>query len=252
MSGARSPYPFTRDGETPWPVQQPRWESLTALAFVAAATERCTIGTAVLILPQRHIVELAKTTATLDVLSNGRLVLGCGIGWLAEEMEACGWSFHTRGARADELIDALRSCWTGRPDAFDGEHVRLPPGLVFEPTPRQTPGPPLLVGGMSPAALRRAATRGDGWLAYAPADLLDIDKLASQLETAGRLRARGPRAGSPFRRVLLFDGWPEDADELLARLRELAALGFDELVVEPPWDDPHACAATIAMIRAGL
>lgn len=252
VDGARSRYPFARDGRQTWPVVQPRWESLTALAFVAAATERCTVGTAVLILPQRHVVELAKTTATLDVLSGGRLVLGCGVGWLAEEMEACGWAFETRGARADELLDALRLCWTGRPGAFSGEHVRLADGLVLEPTPVQRPGPPLLIGGMSKAALRRAAHRGDGWLAYVPEELLDVAKLRDQLATVDRLRAEGPRSADTFRRSLLFGMWPDAGHELVVRLRELAGLGFDELIVEPAWDDVDATAETIVSIRAAL
>jgi probable F420-dependent oxidoreductase len=252
VEGARSSYPYARDGEPTWPVVQPRWESLTALAFVAAATERCRVGTAVLILPQRHVVELAKTTATLDVLSGGRLVLGCGVGWLAEEMEACGWDFATRGARADELLDALRACWTGRPGRYDGDHVTLPDGLVLEPTPVQRPGPPLLVGGMSRPALRRAAQRGDGWLAFAPEELLDAGELRDQLATLDRLRAEGPRAGEPFQRSLLVGMWPPAVDELIARLLELAALGFDELIVEPSWDDVDATAHAIAGIRAAL
>ena len=252
VEGASSRYPFARDGQPTWPVAQPRWESLTALAFIAAATERCTIGTAVLILPQRHVVELAKTTATLDVLSGGRLVLGCGVGWLAEEMEACGWPFATRGRRADEMLDALRACWTGRPAGVAGDQVQLPEGLVLEPTPLQRPGPPLLVGGMSAAALRRAAHRGDGWLAYVPEELLDFEGLRDQLAAVDHLRAEGPRGAEAFMRSLVFGMWPDSPGELLDRLLELAQLGFDELIVEPPWEDADACADAIALIRAGL
>ena len=252
VRNAQSPYPFSGDGTVPWPVEQPRWESLTALAFIAAATRRCTVGTAVLILPQRHVVELAKTTATLDVLSNGRLVLGCGIGWLAEEMAASGWSFATRGARANELLEALRLCWTGRPEGFSGEHVRLPPGLVFEPTPRQDPGPPLLVGGMSTGALTRAARHGDGWLAYAPEPSLDLPRLADQLATVEKLRSDGPRAGAPFRRTLLFDGWRDEPGALLDRLNDFAQLGFDEVIFEPTWDDRTRCIETIAAVCSEL
>jgi probable F420-dependent oxidoreductase len=252
VEDAESPYPFSIDAQTPWPVAAPRWESLTTLAFAAAATERCTVGTAVLILPQRHVVELAKTTATLDVLSGGRLVLGCGVGWLAEEMEALGWPFATRGARANEMLDALRACWLGRPPEFAGEHVRLPAGLVLEPTPLQQPGPPLLVGGMSRAALRRAAERGDGWLAYVPEELLDTDALAEQVKMVKALRAEGPRAAEPFRCSLLYGGWPPDPASLIDRVVELAELGFDELIVEPSWLDTPATARTIAAIRGAL
>jgi probable F420-dependent oxidoreductase len=252
VDGATSPYPFTRDGRPTWSVAQPRWESLTALAFIAAATKRCTIGTAVLVLPQRHVVELAKTTATLDVLSGGRLVLGCGVGWLAEEMEACGWSFAARGARADEMLGALRECWTGRPSGFMGEHIQLSDGLVFEPTPIQHPGPPLLVGGMSAAARRRAAVHGDGWLAFASEELLDLETLAGQLADTNRLRAESDRASETFRRSFVYGAWPDDRDALIARLLQLAQLGFDELIVEPSWGDPGECVRTIAAARGAL
>jgi len=249
---SKSPYPFAADGEATWDVDSPIWESLTSLAFIAAATETATIGTAVLILPQRHVIELAKTTATLDVLSGGRLVLGCGVGWLAEEMEALGWSFRRRGARADEQLDALRACWTGRPDPFEGEHVTLPKGLVMEPKPLQRPGPPLLVGGMSRAARRRAAERGDGWLALSTADTYDRSELEEQLGEVGELRAAGPRAAEPFRATFVLADWPDDREALIARAVEVSELGFDEIVLEPDWDDPDGCTATITAAKAAL
>lgn len=252
IDGAQSRYPFSPDGEPTWPVTASWWECLTSLAYIAAVTERCTVGTAVLVLPQRNVIQLAKSTATLDLLSGGRLVLGFGVGWLAEEMEALGWSFRKRGKRADEMLDALRACWTGRPDAIDGEHVTLPEGLVMHPKPLQKPGPPILIGGMSAAAGRRAAERGDGWLALATEEMLDLDALAAQAALIDELRAAGPRAGEPFRRTLLFPSWPEDVDALIKNLRTFADLGFDELILEPDWADPDACAAAIAAIRGAL
>jgi probable F420-dependent oxidoreductase len=166
VEGGRSPYPFTPDGAIPWPMDLPRYECLTAASFLAATTSRCRIGTSVLILPQRNVLELAKTTATLDALSGGRFVLGIGVGWFAEEMEALGYRFESRGRRTDEMIEVLRRCWTGRPQPFQGKEIAVSEGLVFEPRPSQPNGPPILVGGMSRAALRRAALRGDGWLAF--------------------------------------------------------------------------------------
>lgn len=249
---ADSPYPFSSDGAATWSVDSPIWGSLTSLAFIAAATERATIGTAVLILPQRHVIQLAKTTATLDVLSGGRLVLGCGVGWLAEEMEALGWDFRRRGARADEQLDALRACWSGRPPAFDGEHVTLPEGLVMEPKPLQRPGPPLLIGGMSKAATRRAAERGDGWLALATPDTFDPEVLGEQLESVREARANGPRADEPFRTPFVIGDWPTDRDALIARVLEVAALGFDEVILEPDWEDEADCAAAIAEVGQAL
>lgn len=252
IEGANSPYPFSQDGQPTWAPTQPQLEALTALAFMAAATDRCSIGTAVLILPQRPIIELAKATATLDVLSGGRLVLGCGVGWLAEEMEACGWEFGTRGARADEMLQALRHCWTGRPPEIVGKHVQLPPGLVFRPTPVQEPGPPVLVGGMSGPARRRAARHGDGWLAFVPEELLDLEDLANQLADVDSRRADGPRARDRFRRSVVYGGWPRDRDVLIARLLALAQLGFDELIVEADWAEPEDCIRAIQDLRGAL
>jgi probable F420-dependent oxidoreductase len=156
VEGGRSPYPFTPDGAIPWPMDLPWYECLTAASFLAATTSRCRIGTSVLILPQRNVLELAKTTATLDALSGGRLILGIGVGWFAEEIEALGYRFETRGRRTDEMIEVLRRCWTGRPRAFEGGEIVVQEDLVFEPRPSQPNGPPILVGGMSRTALGRA------------------------------------------------------------------------------------------------
>lgn len=166
VEGGQSTYPFSQNGVPPWSTDTPWYECLTAASFLAATTSSCRIGTAVLILPQRNALELAKTSATLDVLSNGRLTLGVGAGWFAEEIEALGYNFETRGQRMNEMIEVLRRCWSGRPQPFEGSEIFVPEGLIFEPRPIQPGGPPILVGGMSRAALRRAATQGDGWLAF--------------------------------------------------------------------------------------
>src|SRR3712207_4867104 len=201
VEGGRSPYPFTPDGAIPWPMDSPRYECLTAASFLAAITSRCRIGTSVLVLPQRNVLELAKSTATLDALSGGRFVLGIGVGWFAEEIEALGYRFETRGRRTDEMIEVLRRCWTGRSKPFEGEEIVVPEGLVFEPCPSQPGGPPILVGGMSRAALRRAAMLGDGWLAF-QRDELDTAQLADLLEALENLREEAGRLVEPFSHVM--------------------------------------------------
>jgi probable F420-dependent oxidoreductase len=221
-------YPFSADGRPTWPADAPYLESLTCCSAMAAATSRCRVGTAVLVLPQRHVLELAKVAATIDVLSRGRLVLGVGAGWYRHEFEALGYSFERRGRRFDEMLEVLRSCWTGRPAAFAGRELQIPPGVVLEPRPAQPGGPPLLVGGTSPAALRRAALRADGWLGIAWVDRLDLDALARQVEELRRLRAD---AGA----TLKLHAAPEHAGELPAALERLAPLALDEVIVEPPW-----------------
>jgi probable F420-dependent oxidoreductase len=244
-------YPFSGDGRPTWPADSPYLEALTCCSFIAAATSRCRIGTAVLVLPQRNVLEFAKTAATLDVLSGGRLVLGIGAGWYRDEYEALGYGFDSRGRRLDEMLDVLRACWTGRPPAFAGSEIQVPPGVVLQPVPSQPGGPPLLVGGMSPAALRRAALRADGWVGIAWVDRLDAGSLARRLDTFRRLRADA--GADPSQAVLKLHARPDDASAIPAAIAALEPLGFDELIVEPPWALGHdAAAQTIQAARSAV
>ncbi|MBW2421632.1 MAG: LLM class F420-dependent oxidoreductase [Deltaproteobacteria bacterium] len=152
-----------------------------ALAFVAAHTERIRLGTGIIILPQRNPVELAKELASVDVLSDGRLIFGLGVGYLESEYAALGMNFHDRGARADEYIDVLRALWTQESPAFSGRTVRFS-GIDAQPRPVQRPHPPIVVGGQSPAAFRRAVARGNGW--YGPATPDTLPAVLEQIERA--------------------------------------------------------------------
>ncbi len=249
VEGGRSPYPFTPDGAMPWPTDLPWYECLTAASFLAATTSRCRIGTSVLILPQRNVLELAKTSATLDALSGGRFVFGIGVGWFAEEIEALGYRFETRGRRTDEMIEVLRRCWTGRPHPFEGEEISVPEGLVFEPRPSRPGGSPILVGGMSRAALRRAAVLCDGWLAF-QRDGLDTARLAGLLETLGDLREEAGRLDEPFDRVMRLHSSPEMAPRLPELAVQVRELGFDELIINLPWDDLARAEELIGNVRS--
>jgi probable F420-dependent oxidoreductase len=251
VEGGRSPYPFTPDGAIPWPMDMPWYECLTAASFLAASTSRCRIGTSVLILPQRNVLELAKTSATLDALSGGRFVLGIGAGWFAEELEALGHRFETRGRRTDEMIEVLRRCWTGRPQPFEGEEIAVPEGLVFEPRPSQPGGPPILVGGMSRAALGRAALRGDGWLAFQREEL-DTSQLADLLETLENLRGEAGRLEEPFSNVMRLHTSPGMASRLPEVAVRIQELGFDELIINPPWEDLAEAETLIGHIKSAV
>ena len=251
VEGGRSPYPFTPDGAIPWPMDMPWYECLTAASFLAASTSRCRIGTSVLILPQRNVLELAKTSATLDALSGGRFVLGIGGGWFAEELEALGHRFETRGRRTDEMIEVLRRCWTGRPQPFEGEEIAVPEGLVFEPRPSQPGGPPILVGGMSRAALRRAALRGDGWLAFQREEL-DTSQLGDLLETLENLRGEAGRLEEPFSNVMRLHTSPGMASLLPEAAVRIQELGFDELIINPPWEDLAEAETLIGHIKSAV
>jgi len=169
---------------SPAPPRHPMLDPAVALGFLAAHTERLRLATGIIILPQRNPVVLAKELASVDVLSRGRLIFGLGAGYLRPEFEAVGASFHDRGARTDESIDAIRTLWCDAQPRFAGRTVRFA-GIDAHPRPVQRPHPPIVVGGTSAAALRRAVARGNGWYGF----LRDPDTARADL--AGLAAARG-------------------------------------------------------------
>jgi probable F420-dependent oxidoreductase len=241
-----SHYPFSTDGRATWPTDDPWYDAVVSMAMIAAVTERVEIGVAVLVLPLRHPVELAKQIATIDALSGGRTVLGVGAGWQAEEFAALGVPFEDRGRRTDEWLALLRDCWTGRPAATSGGLYELPPEVLCFPTPARHP--PLLVGGMSPVAFRRSAA-ADGWLALQPAALLDLDPLAAGV-AAVRAAADDPSRLRFVLRVTVSAGL---TDDVAARLPELTDLGFTDVIVDVDWEQPDGPdrAAEVLLVAAG-
>jgi len=185
--GFRSKYPYSPDGSLPSGDEFPIPDPLLPLAYVAASTTRLKFGTYVIILPQHHPLYLAKQMATLDVLSKGRTFIGIGSGWLQEEFEALGIDFHKRGARTDEAIQAMRVLWRDNPSSFRGKHFNFGPLKSF-PKPVQKGGIPILVGGISAPAIRRAARYGDGFLAVpgGPGLAALIAQLREECERIGR------------------------------------------------------------------
>lgn len=137
-------------------------EALITLGYVAGITEKVTLATSILVLPQRDPLLVAKQAAAVDQLSGGRAALGVGVGWIKEEYEYLRTDFHQRGRIEDEWIDVLRTLWTEERPTFHGEWIHFDEA-VFEPKPVQPNGVPIYVGGNSDAAIRRAAARGDGW-----------------------------------------------------------------------------------------
>ena len=160
--GYESPYPYNKSGKLPGGDNVAIPDPVLPLAFVAAVTKKIRLATGILILPQRHPAYVAKEFATLDVLSHGRAILGIGIGWLAEEFAAVNVPFEERGARTNEAIRAIRSLWSPGAQAFDGKFYKWP-AVESNPKPVQRPGVPIVVGGHSEAAARRAARYGDGF-----------------------------------------------------------------------------------------
>jgi probable F420-dependent oxidoreductase len=243
-----SPYPFATDGKPTWPSDVPYFDAMIALAMIAERTQRVSIGTAVLVLPQRNPVLLAKQAASIDVLSGGRLILGVGAGWLAEEFDALNVPFDTRGQRFTEWVELLRRCWTGTPAAFAGLHYQLPPGILVMPPPRREI--PLLVGGDSQIARHRAATTGNGWLAHQSALALDPDALhraTVQLRRAAEGTGKDPDA--LWVAVRIVDS-ASRVDTVAAMMPQLVEAGVDEVIVDTDWTVAGSAAAAHAQLDA--
>lgn len=183
-----SRYPYAADGRFPGSSDGALLEPLTALSFLAGVTRTLRLGTGILVVPQRNPVFCAKQVADVDFLSEGRVEFGVGVGWLREEFEALGAEFGRRGARTDEYLEVMKSCWTEDLSQHDGDFYTLRP-CRFNPKPVQKPHPPIHVGGESDRALRRVARFGKGWytLNRTPEDLPEaLNRLALLLAERGR------------------------------------------------------------------
>lgn len=188
-----SKYPYTVGGA--FPGQGDALEQLALMAFVAAKTSRLRMITSVMILPHRNPLVTAKMLATIDVLSNGRVTVGVGVGWLREEFEALAApDFDRRGAVSNEYIEIFKAVWTQDPVSFEGEFYQFKE-LRCLPHPVQNPHPPIWIGGHSRYALRRAAQHGDGWhpvganpaVPLRPAEMeTSLGELRQMTEAAGR------------------------------------------------------------------
>ena len=158
-----SPYPYTEGGEFPGSDSGESMEQITLLSYIAGQTNKIRLVTSVLIVPHRNPLVAAKSLATLDVLSGGRLVVGVGVGWMREEFQALGLPpFEERWAVTDEYIRAFKELWTEDDPQFEGKYISFD-NISFLPKPVQKPHPPIWVGGESRPALRRTAELADGW-----------------------------------------------------------------------------------------
>lgn len=201
----KSFYPYDPSGKMPFNPSEPYWEPLTVIGYVAGRTSRLRLGTSVLILPYRNPIVTAKMLATLDVLSNGRITLGAGVGWMEEEFKAIGLdTYARRGAYSDECIRIFRELWTKDNPSFQGEFHQFS-NIRCEPRPVQPGGLPIWIGGHTPQAIRRVARLGDGWqplVQRPPADLPP----AEMQEKIAQLRAFAQQAGRDPRRITLAMG----------------------------------------------
>ncbi|TQS27183.1 TIGR03619 family F420-dependent LLM class oxidoreductase [Microbispora sp. KK1-11] len=226
-------YPGAAIGPFEIPPALPYPDPLDCLGFVAAATRRLLLGTAVLLLPYHHPVVLAKRLATIDVLSRGRMrLLTVGLGTLPGEAEAAGVDFGTRGRRADEAIDVLRLLWEGdeKGVGFTGEFFGFD-GVCSYPKPYGVTHLPIHVGGSSRAAARRAGRRGDG---YFPGGALTPEERAVQWELARTTAAEAGRDPD----ALEYTRWGS-IDMSSERVEAYAAQGVTRIVVSPSSTEPE-------------
>jgi probable F420-dependent oxidoreductase len=204
-AGIDSTYPYSDDGVWAGAKVGECLETVTAASYIAAATERVRILTSVLVVPHRPAVLAAKMLTTVDALSNGRLTVGCGAGWMREEFEALDTDpYDERGKVTDEYIDVYRTLWTEPTPSYDGDYVKFAP-ILFEPKPIQKPHPPIWIGGESPPAIRRAARLGDGWYpaTHNPQFLLDTpQKYAAALARMKQAAADAGRDPETIDRAL--------------------------------------------------
>jgi len=213
--------PYAGADHPPVRADAPVFDVFTMLAFFAGRTERIRLGTNVYNIGLRHPFVTARAVATLDVVSGGRVELGIGASWLAEEWAATGLNFATRGGRVDEALDVCRRLWTDPVIEHKGEHFAFAP-VAFEPKPVQAGGPPISVGGDSKPALRRAALFGDGWI---PMNTSVGGLAAARVE----IEAMRTEAGRDGEFTVTVMGGPASAADMDA----YRGAGVDRLVVSP-------------------
>ena len=204
-----SVYPYNPSGKVPFSPTAEIIDPLVALTFIAAATTRLRLGTGVNILPQMNPLYLAKWASSIDHLSRGRLMLGLGIGWLREEFEAIGVPFAQRGKRSDEYLQALKAVWTGEEVNYQGEFVHWQ-GFAMRPRPAQPGGVPLVIGGVSPTAIRRVVRYGDGWYVIGK----DLDEYRAHVAALTEECARQGRNPREIEMTAYWNYYGEGLDSL--------------------------------------
>ena len=210
----RAPYPYSADGKPPMTPDSWYPDCWATLGAISAVTRRLRLAVAVYVLPLRNVFEVARATGTLAILSGNRFILGAGIGWMKDEFDIYGVDFHTRGKRFDEMLDVLRKLWAGGMVEHHGRLIDFPP-LQISPAPDRPV--PIFTGGASPVALRRAATRAQGWIGAGNTP----EEVPGILAEFRRLRRDAGREQLPFESVIGLSTPPD-----LATFQRLHELGM--------------------------
>lgn len=223
------PYPGTPDGSLP-EIYKHSLDPLEALTFVAGQTKKIKLGTSVLDMPYYNPVMLARRLSTLDFLSNGRLLVGLGLGWSKDEMDATGADMTKRGALADEFLQVLKTIWTTNPVEFRGKFYNIPKSYI-NPKPVQKPHPPIYLGAFVPAALKRLANEADGWNPV----FLPIPVMAQMFESIKQMAKQAGR--DPSAMIMVVHAILELTDKPLGKDRPIFSGSFDQIT-----EDVLGCA----------
>lgn len=219
--------------EPPSPIAPdfPMLDTVAALSFAAGVTRTLKLGSGIILLAQRNPVVLAKELASLDVLSSGRLLFGVGVGYVKREFDVIGVPYDERGARVSEHIEAIRTLWTQDQPVFDGRFTRIY-GVQSKPMPVQKPHPPIIIGGMSDVAYRRAIRQGDGWYGFNQTEEAAAESIAGLKRAAESL---GQADRFETLEISVTPRGPVDAD----RVKRFEDLGVSRLILLPQ-PDPAA------------
>ncbi len=211
-------------------------DTIATLAFAAGKTERIKLGSGVLLIAQRDPIVLAKELAGIDVLSKGRLLFGLGVGYVPGQFEALGIPYEERGARTTEHIEVLRTLWTQEKPSFDGQFTRFS-GIQSRPMPVQKPHPPIIVGGDSPAALRRAVAQGNGWYGW-----YDLEGTAQMLKALDEAAKRTERPASLGRLEITITPTRDEPGQIDSdTAKRFEDLGVDRLaLIRDPFEAANA------------
>ena len=233
-------YPYSDTGYPPQSAESEYPDMWTSCAAMAAVTQRIKLVCGVYVLPLRNPIEVAKQAATLATLSQGRFILGSGVGWMKEEFDIYGVDFASRGPRTDEMLEVMRGAWTGEMFEYHGEHFDFP---RIQVSPRPTHPVPLYFGGDAPPALRRCAREGDGYLSVGCTPE-EVPPLMAEL---ARLRAEYGRADRPFETVV---GLYADLEiDLLRRMQDAGMTAGIHLPFHFAFDGPSTLSQKRALME---
>ena len=247
-----TPYPYSKSGEYIADPKGAHLEPFTMLSFVAGCTRRIRLGFTVIVAPYRNPVVTGKMLASLDVLSNGRLVVGVGAGWLEEEFQALEVSFAKRWARTEEHIRIWKELWTAAEPQFDGQFYHFSE-VQCRPQPLQKPHPPITIGGRGKASLKRVVSLGDGWQVVSehPDDVYSTEgDLAKDLAT---LKQMSEKAGRDFQTIeitaVIIAG---TAEGVLRDIAQYERIGVSRLILDFPSfvSDPQEMAAILEKVAS--